>query len=190
MEYITTANVLVWFLMALGVFLMFVSYWLAAAALVPAHVARCAEKFGRPVVTTGLGLLVVAIPIGLGVVVLNAAPAALKWTGVFLIGVPLFSGLVGSAGLAYRIGLGLPVPGDDERPWRAVGRGGVVLALTFLLPVLGQLLVIPLVLAAGAGAGFWAWLSARRRKPAEVLPEAAVVVAAPAEVVSAGVSES
>jgi hypothetical protein len=190
MEYITTANVLVWFLMALGVFLMFVSYWLAAAALVPAHVARCAEKFGRPVVTTGLGLLVVAIPIGLGVVVLNAAPAALKWTGVFLIGVPLFGGLVGSAGLAYRIGLGLPVPGDGERPWRAVGRGGVVLALTFLLPVLGQLLVIPLVLAAGAGAGFWAWLSARRRKPAEVLPEAAVVVAAPTAGVSAEVSES
>jgi flagellar basal body-associated protein FliL len=55
------------------------------------------------------------------------------------------------------------------------------LALTFLLPVLGQLLVIPLVLAAGAGAGFWAWLSARRQKPEEVSEEAAP---------AAGVSET
>jgi hypothetical protein len=41
-------------------------------------------------------------------------------------------------------------------------RGGTALALTFLLPVLGQLVLIPLILASGVGASV---LSAFSRKP-------------------------
>lgn len=164
MEYVTTANVLVWLFIALGFFLMFVSYWLAAAALFPAHVTRCSAQFGRPVLTTLTGLLLAVVPISGGMAVLNAAPAAVKWIGLFLVGVPLLAGLVGSAGLARRIGVGLPAPHDDTQPWRAVLRGGVVLALTFLLPVLGQILLIPLVLASGAGAAFFSWRGERQAR--------------------------
>lgn len=179
MEYITTANVLVWLFIALGFFLMFVSYWLASAALFPAHVARCAEQFRRPVVTTLIGLLLAVAPIAAGTGVLNAAPAALKWIGLLLIAAPLLAGLVGSAGLARRIGVGLPTPHDATQPWRAVLRGGVVLALTFLLPILGQLLVIPLVLTAGTGAAFFSWWGERRaRRPVEAA-ETAPLVAGP-----------
>lgn len=164
MEYITTANVLVWLLIALGFFLMFVSYWLAAAGLFPAHVLRCSAQFDRPVLITLIGLLVAVVPMAGGIAVLNAAPAALKWVGLLLIAAPLLAGLVGSAGLARRIGAGLPTPQDATQPWRAVLRGGVVLALTFLLPILGQILVIPMVLAAGTGAACFSWWGQRRAR--------------------------
>jgi hypothetical protein len=176
MEYITTANVLVWLFLALGFFLMFVSYWLAAAALFPEHVGRCAGQFGRPVLMALIGMLLAAGPIALGIVVLNVAPAALKWIGLLLVAAPLLTGLVGSAGLARRIGAGLPAPQDTEQPWRAVLRGGVVLALTFLLPILGQILVIPWVLASGVGAAFFSWWGARRaRRDPEAVPMPAAV---------------
>lgn len=164
MEYITTANVLVWLFLALGFFLMFVSYWLAAAALFPGHVGRCAEQFGRPILITLIGLLLAVAPMAAGIAVLNVAPAALKWIGLLLIAAPLLAGLIGSAGLARRIGVGLPAARDAVEPWRAVLRGGVVLALTFLLPILGQILVIPLVLASGTGAAFFSWWGERRAR--------------------------
>ncbi|MFN0125596.1 MAG: hypothetical protein ACKV19_02790 [Verrucomicrobiales bacterium] len=164
MEYITTANVLVWVFIALGFFLMFVSYWLAAAALFPRHVDRCSEQFARPIRVTLLGLLLTVVPSAAGIAVLNVAPAALKWIGLLMVAVPLLAGLIGSAGLARRIGLGLPSPQDVTQPWRAVLRGGIVLALTFLLPILGQILLIPGVLAAGTGAAAFSWWGERSRR--------------------------
>lgn len=167
MEYITTANVLLWLLLTAGFFLMFVSYWLAAAALFPRHVARCSEHFGRPVAIALVGALVVTVPIFAGVLIMNAAPVALKWIGFTLVAAPVILSLVGSAGLAWRIGSGLAAPEDAAQPWRRVLRGGSVLALTFLLPILGQLLVIPLILAAGAGASVFSWFGQRRSEETE-----------------------
>jgi prepilin signal peptidase PulO-like enzyme (type II secretory pathway) len=164
MEYITTANVLVWLFIALGFFLMFVSYWLAAAALFPRHIDRCSDQFASPLLITLLGLLLTVVPIAAGITVLNVAPAALKWIGLLMVAVPLLAGLIGSAGLARRIGVGLPSPRDVAQPWRAVLRGGIVLALTFLLPILGQILLIPAVLAAGTGAAAFSWWGERSRR--------------------------
>ncbi len=166
MEYITTANVLVWLFVTLGFFLMFVSYWVASAALFPAQVEKCERHFGKPVVTTLFGLLVFTLPLAAGIVVSNVAPPALKWIGVLMIALPILLGLVGSAGLARRIGSGLPAPPDATQPWRRVLRGGVVLALTFLLPLIGQFVVMPLVLAAGSGAAVISWFA--RSAPAGV----------------------
>ena len=53
----------------------------------------------------------------------------------------------GSTGLALRLGRGLASADDAQAPWRQVRRGGVVLALTFLLVI-----TLPLVLIPGLGA--------------------------------------
>jgi hypothetical protein len=54
--------------------------------------------------------------------------------------------------LALRIGAGLPTPADEQQPWRRVLRGGILLALTFLLPFVGWI-VLPLwALVSGFGA--------------------------------------
>jgi hypothetical protein len=162
MEYITTANVLAWVFFSLGLLMMFVSYWLAAAALFPRQVERCERQFGRPVVTTLVGLLLFAVPLVLGISMASKLPAMFKWIGVALAGTPILLGLVGSAGLARRIGVGLATPIDATQPWRPVLRGGIVLALTFLLPIMGQFLLLPLVLAAGTAATVFSWFSGRK----------------------------
>ncbi len=168
MEYLTTANVLTWVFLTLAFFLMFVSYWIASAALFPRHTERCSQAFSRPVVATLLGLFAGGVPLGLGIAGTNLLPPALKWIGIFVFAAPIFLGLVGSAGLAWRIGSGMHSEFDGTQPWRRVLRGGTVLALTFLLPVLGQLL-IPLILAAGVGASV---LAAFRQERAPATPPA------------------
>lgn len=172
MEYITTANVLVWVFSTLALFMMFLSYWLTATALFPAMVERCASHYARPVRCTFVGLFAGLVPIALGAAALKVLPPALKWIGVLLIAVPIFAGLLGSAGLAHRIGLGLRSPMDETQPWRATLRGGTVLSLTFLLPILGQLLLIPLTLAAGMGAWIFSLYARRSVESAPVTPPA------------------
>ena len=58
----------------------------------------------------------------------------------------------GMAGLATCIGLRLTSPADSERPWRATLRGGIVLELAYLLPILGWFLILPVSIIAGSGA--------------------------------------
>ena len=162
MDYITTANVLLWFFLALGFFLVFLSHWLVAASLFPDYVKKCADQYRRPVVVVLLGLLAMAAPIAIGLVILNIVPPALKWIGLLAIGAPVLGGLMGTAGLALRIGEGMPAPCDEAQPWKRVLRGGTALALTFLLPILGQILAIPLVLASGLGASVLTWIARRK----------------------------
>jgi hypothetical protein len=173
MDYITTANVLLWFFLTLGFFLVFLSHWLVAVSLFPDYVEKCAAQYRRPVVATLLGLLAMVVPIALGTVLLNLLPPALKWVGLLIIFAPILGGLLGTAGLAWRIGQGMPAPGDETQLWKRVLRGGTALALTFLLPILGQLLAIPLILASGLGASLLTWAAGRKKSSQPpVLPEA------------------
>lgn len=164
MDYITTANVLLWFLLTLGFFLVFLSHWLVAVSLFPDFVADCASQYRRPVIVTLLGLLALVVPVAVGVGALNILPPLLKWIGLLIIFAPILGGLLGTAGLAHKIGQGMPVPGDNNQPWKGVQRGGTALALTFLLPILGQILAIPLILASGLGASLLTWNARRRNR--------------------------
>lgn len=167
MDYLTTANVLLWVFLTVAFYFVFLSHWLVAASLFPDYVDRCQRQYGRPVVTTLVGLLFTVVPIAAGLLIANVAPPALKWTGILIATVPVIAGLLGTAGLALRVGRGMPAPVDELQPWRRVLRGGTALALTFLLPILGQLVVIPLVLASGVGASVLTWFA---RKPAASPP--------------------
>ena len=147
------ADVLTVFLVILGLLLMFVVYWLAAVALFPAAIDRAEEAYARPVRTTLLGALVFVPLLFLGIIISSKVPnPAVKLLGAAIGLIPLLLGLFGSAGLAQRIGRGLPSPTDETQPWRRVLRGGPVLALTFLLPFLGLFFLIPWALISGTGA--------------------------------------
>jgi hypothetical protein len=58
----------------------------------------------------------------------------------------------GVSGLATSIGRRLASPLDEQRPWRSTLRGGVVLELTFLLPILGWFVIQPASIIIGSGA--------------------------------------
>jgi hypothetical protein len=146
------ADILKIALIVVGILAIYVNYWLLAEALFPALVERAGRQYAHPLKLTLVGLAAALPPVVLGLILANLPNPLTKVVGVTLLVVPGMLGLVGSAGLALRIGLGLNSPLDATQPWRRVLRGGVVLAFTFLLPVVGWIILPLWVLVSGLGA--------------------------------------
>jgi hypothetical protein len=163
------ADVLTWFLIIAGVYLVLVCYWLSAVALFPGLVEACRARYARPLATTAVGLVVLAPLLVMGLAAANAikqpGPAGAVKISLLLLLLPAF---LGSAGLALRMGEGLRSPRDADQPWRRVLRGSLVLAPTFLLPFLGWFVVLPWTLISGFGAALLALRDARRAPVARV----------------------
>ena len=164
------ADVLKYVLLVTGALAVIVSYWLASTALFPVIVDRARTSYGlRPRRITLVGLAVALPLLLLGAALMNGAPnGGLKVMGGVLAGVPFVLGLAGSAGLAERVGRGLVHAEDARSPWRRSLRGGTVLALTFLLPVVGWFVVLPWVLLSGCGATVLALRTRRGTTPIEL----------------------
>jgi hypothetical protein len=146
------ADILKIVLIILGLLSVYVSYWLLAEALFPDLVERASRCYRKPIRISFLGLAAAVVPVVLGLTLAKVPNPLLKLLGISLVVIPAMLGLLGSAGLTLRIGAGLPSPVDGTQPWRRVLRGGIVLALAFLLPVVGWI-VLPLwVLISGFGA--------------------------------------
>lgn len=154
------ADILFWIAITIGLLATFIAHWLAAQALLPKTVARCSEAYARrPVACCLLGVCITLPIILLLLGLLNGVPFPLvKVLVVGLLCVPLILALIGSAGLARRIGMGLPSPADEARPWLPVLRGGGVMGLCFMAPILGWFVLLPLALLSGVGA----WLIGRK----------------------------
>ena len=170
------SDVLMWALLILGAMLMFNAYWLAAQSLFPAAVERARSAYARPLKITLLGALVAAPLVAGGIIVLRLPSPAVKILGGIVLGVPILLGFAGSAGLAQRVGAGLPGPHDDSQPWRRVLRGGPILTLTCLLPFLGWFILVPWLLVSGVGALV---LARGRARHLPVTPLSASTVAPP-----------
>lgn len=152
------ADVLKIFLIVVGLLIVAIAYWLAAEALFPKVVRRAQTRYAQPVRASLLGALVGAPLIFGGIAVLSTGNPVAQATGFTILTVTGSLALVGSAGLARRIGLGLPSVRDDAQPFRPVLRGGIVLSLLFLAPFGGWFGILPLVLTSGLGAailGLW-----------------------------------
>ncbi len=159
--------------LVVGTLVVIVSYWLAATALFPTAVGRARELYEqRAVRITLLGTLV-GVPLFLLGATLTAAGQTplVKILGGTLASLVLLLALFGSAGLCQRIGTGLATPLDEFQPWRRVYRGGTVLALTFVLPVVGWFAIFFWTLISGFGAAV-SVLSKRKRSAHGVAPNA------------------
>jgi hypothetical protein len=143
------ADVLTVVLVILGLLAVFVGVWLLVAGLFPRTAERCAARLGEaPGLCAIVGLGVLLPLVALGVAVGRISPNAPgKILSVLIFIFILLGALAGSAGLALRVGQGLPSSRDAAEPWRRMLRGGIVLALTFL-----TLVMIPLALVPGLGA--------------------------------------
>jgi len=143
------ADVFTVVLVILGLLTVFVGLWLMSAGLCPALVERCAGRLGAAPLRCALVGLISFVPlIVLGAVLGRVAPNAPgKIVSVLFVFFTLLAALFGTAGLAWRIGHGLPAARDQLEPWRRVLRGGIVLALTYL-----TIVMIPLTLIPGFGA--------------------------------------
>ena len=153
------ADVAIWTALFVGLMVVLPAVWLLFGALWPSAVQRAQERIPRrPYLTffVGLGVsfLLTAVVAILGQV--NAAPVALVLSA-FALG----WSLVGVSALARHVGTRLASPGDPA--WKPHLRGGIALALSFLVPFLGWMLLFPIALILGAGA---ATLAVFKRAPA------------------------
>jgi hypothetical protein len=146
------ADILKIVFIVIGILAIYVNYWLLAEALFPALVERASRQYANPVKLTLVGLATAVVPVVVGLILANQANPLTKIAGLTLVIVPGLIGLAGSAGLALRIGIGLNSPLDATQPWRRVLRGGVVLSCSFLLPVVGWVILPLWVLVSGLGA--------------------------------------
>ena len=146
------ADILKIVFIVIGILAIYVNYWLLAEALFPALVERASRQYANPVKLTLVGLATAIVPVVVGLILANQANPLTKVVGLTLVIVPGMIGLAGSSGLALRIGMGLNSPLDATQPWRRVLRGGVVLSCSFLLPVVGWVILPLWVLVSGLGA--------------------------------------
>ena len=149
-------------------FLILLGHWVVAAGLFPKATRTLAGVFEqRPLRALLVGIFTYG-PIMLLFVSNSKLPGApLRILVVAAGAVSLLVAFIGSAGLALRIGRNLCAGGDL---WQQALRGGVMLALVFITPILGWLVVLPLGLASGFGAVLLArpWRSDESPLPANV----------------------
>jgi hypothetical protein len=164
------ADILMWFLLIMGTYVIFISYWLAAHALFPELTDRCRQRIKNAPVRQALIGLAWTIPCAAGgIALLNLPNPLLKFLGATVVLLLILAGLIGSSALAAQIGYGLANPSDQAQPWRRVLRGGMVLGLTFVFPLIGWLLILPLSLVIGIGALFASLPGSASRRPTAVL---------------------
>ena len=143
------ADVLKIFLLVIGAMLMCVAYGLAACALFPRSVERWNQKLrSRPLLSTLVGAVASSPFVLAGG---QAFGQGAQVSGILILGLPVFFGMIGASALSLEIGRGLTPTHDDGQLWRAVARGGTILVFVLLLPFLGWLVLIPAVLAQGVG---------------------------------------
>lgn len=151
------ADILMWFLLIAGTYIVINGYWLTTQGLFPEFVEGCRERIhAAPFKPFLLGLAGTVPAAVAGVAMMRAASPALKFAGATLLLVLVLTGLMGSTGLAAQVGAGLGASADDRPSWRRVWRGGLVLGLTFILPLIGWLIILPGTLVIGVGAALQA----------------------------------
>lgn len=152
------ADVLLWTFVILGFFVITVAYWVAAVALAPGWVERSCERFGTsPWKSLLLGAALGVPSIAAGLAMANGGPPILKVAGILVALLVFLLGLCGSAGLCLRIGKGMVNPLDEAQPWLRVKRGGIVLGLMIIFPVLGWFFIFPVAIFGGIGAAVLGW---------------------------------
>ena len=133
-----------------AVFLILIAHWLVAAGLFPGAVQKLAVEYGRrPIRAALLGIITYGPLQVLGLNAGNMHNPVIKFLAIAASLGSLLMAFIGTAGLALRIGRNLS-PGADV--WQQSLRGGVMLALVFITPVLGWFFVLPVGLASGFGA--------------------------------------
>ena len=152
------------FLVVVGVLIAFPALWLLCRGLWTVTVSECAERNSHGMIKsflTGLPIVIASI-ILMGISGKLPGPVG-QLSPLFLIGVLVLYASVGVAGIATMLGARLSSPGDVDRPWKSTLRGGIVLVLSFLFPILGWFLLLPGSLVIGCGTLTRVLLTSRKR---------------------------
>ncbi len=148
-------------LIVLGTLAATSTLWLFHLALWPEVVEAAGSKFtSSPIKSFFVGLPCLLLTIFLVGALSNMGKGPNEFAVLVLMSSFLFVSSMGVSGFAAKIGERLDF--DTSRKWKPVLFGGLVLEFTFLFPVLGWILVFPLVSITGFGASLRAILFNRR----------------------------
>ena len=154
------------FFVVVGMLLAFAGLWLLCRGLWPHVVEAAAERCTKriwPYFLAGLPLTLVMIILARGLFLLGPIG---KIAGIAVVCFYLLQANAGVSGLATAIGRRLPSKVDEHSPWRTTLRGGIALELTYLLPIVGWFVVLPVSMIIGTGAINLALLSKLRMQTA------------------------
>jgi hypothetical protein len=164
-------------LIGLGILVGLPAYWLFARGMWPATVERAREVASRNLLVN----FFCGVPL-VGVIILMLTQAGkIRAIGgsiaATLAMVSLLWGLVGVAGLASHIGQRLWPACKEDQEWKAILRGGLIIAGSLTLPFIGWF-ILPLVLITlGAGIRVRMWFT--RRSQLQAQPASAPAIAQP-----------
>jgi hypothetical protein len=147
------ADIMAYFFVIIGLLLTIPGLWLLCRGLWPQAFAYTTDYSRK----TLLKPFFIGLPLTFVVVLLTAGVLSKVPQPVGGISTILFLSLffiyahAGVAALATILGERLPSPKDKDYPWNATVRGGTVLELSFLLPVIGWFVILPVSLIIGVG---------------------------------------
>jgi hypothetical protein len=148
--YISTATVLIWVFIHLGVILVVCAYYALSAALAPNLTEKARIRFARRPWLPALIGLAASVPwVAASLILMSAPLGGLKFAGATLGTLWVLLALVGGAGIAQHIGQGSTSGGGET--WVRSMRGGLFITLTWILPLVGWMIMLPLTLASGVG---------------------------------------
>ncbi len=146
----TSAVVYTWLFIHIGVILVVTSYFTLGAALAPGLTARARKQFARrPWLPIVVGLVISVPWVVVAIVLLNQPAAGAKFVGAVLGCLWVLASLIGGAGIAQHIGGSRDSQGSVS--WIQTFRGGLLISLTWVLPLVGWLGMLPLTMSAGIG---------------------------------------
>lgn len=151
--------------------LILLGHWVTSAGMFPKAVQSFAEVYDRRPVRAALVGIFTFGPLILLLLSSAKIPNPLVRAVIIIAGfAAVLVAFIGSTGLALRIGRNLSAGSD---PWRQVLRGGVMLSLVFITPLLGWFFALPI----GLASGFGAFLLAKPWKAKAPLPDTVPAVA-------------
>ncbi|MCC6880650.1 MAG: hypothetical protein WBE58_22380 [Verrucomicrobiales bacterium] len=154
------STVLMWLLIAVGFVIALPALWLLSQALWPASAGRARDAAAGGMFRL---FLIGLVPVFLGGLLVTFLTKALHngFLAALIAGILLTWGFLGAGGIATLVGERL-WPHLATEPWRQTQRGGLVLVCCALLPMVGWLVLLPLLAILGWGANVRSFVSRNR----------------------------
>ena len=163
-NYFTSATVWMFVWLLIGATLTIGSSLLTARTMFPQFAGRCAARCSTPVRAFFVGLLTAVTAFGI-VAFLAKAGKAGQPVAFVVAGAAVLLALAGASGQVVRMAVRTVHDGESPDSWPAARRAATILTLSYVLPVAGTFVIMPLSLLTGLGC---ALLSLRSEKPAVV----------------------
>lgn len=149
-NYFTSATVwmIVWLL--IGAVVTIGASLLTARTMFPGFSARCAERCRQPVRAFFLGLLTALAAVGVAAFAGKLGKVGQPF--VFIIGgMAILLAIAGAAGQVVRMAERTVQAGESAGSWAASRRAASILVLSYVLPVAGWVVILPVSLLTGLG---------------------------------------